>query len=176
MFRICEGLALLDMLASFAHSVTSMGYVRPVFSDTLALKSARHPVLGKVRPRQSPASAIGDEMTILTRSSRQRRSSFVPNDYYGTDNHRLQVVTGYNMSGKSTYIRAVALLQVMAQIGCFVPAEYASFIVIRSLFSRLSTDDRIEANLSTFSVEMREVAFILRYGCFSLSKETCAPR
>lgn len=66
------------------------------------------------------------------------------------------------MSGKSTYIRAVALLQVMAQIGCFVPAQYASFTVIHNLFSRTSTDDSIESNLSTFSIEMRDMAFILR--------------
>lgn len=66
------------------------------------------------------------------------------------------------MSGKSTYIRTVALLQVMAQIGCFVPAEYASFKIIHNLFSRTSTDDSIESNMSTFSVEMREMAFILR--------------
>lgn len=66
------------------------------------------------------------------------------------------------MSGKSTYIRAVALLQVMAQIGCFVPAQYASFPVIHNLFSRTSTDDSIESNMSTFSIEMREMAFILR--------------
>lgn len=65
------------------------------------------------------------------------------------------------MSGKSTYIRTVALLQVMAQIGCFVPAEYASFTIIHNLFSRTSTDDSIESNMSTFSVEMREMAFIL---------------
>lgn len=66
------------------------------------------------------------------------------------------------MSGKSTYIRTVALLQVMAQIGCFVPAEYASFKIIHNLFSRTSTDDSIESNMSTFSIEMREMAFILR--------------
>lgn len=66
------------------------------------------------------------------------------------------------MSGKSTYIRTVALLQVMAQIGCFVPVEYASFRIIHNLFSRTSTDDSIESNMSTFSVEMREMAFILR--------------
>lgn len=88
----------------------------------------------------------------------------MPNDYYATEQqYRFQIITGCNMSGKSTYIRTVALAQVMAQIGCFVPAEYASFPVIHNLFSRTSTDDCIEANMSTFSVEMREMAFILRY-------------
>lgn len=66
------------------------------------------------------------------------------------------------MSGKSTYIRTLALLQVMAQIGCFVPAQYASFTIVHNLFSRTSTDDSIESNMSTFSVEMRDMAFILR--------------
>lgn len=66
------------------------------------------------------------------------------------------------MSGKSTYIRSVALLQIMAQIGSFIPAEYAAFSVIHNMFARVSMDDSIEMNLSTFSVEMREMAFILR--------------
>jgi len=66
------------------------------------------------------------------------------------------------MSGKTTYIRAIALLQIMAQMGCFVPAEYAAFPLIHNIFARVTTDDSIESNLSTFSVEMREMAFILR--------------
>lgn len=73
------------------------------------------------------------------------------------------MITGCNMSGKSTYIRMVSLLQVMAQIGCFVPAEYAAFPLVDQLFVRMSTDDSIEANMSTFSLEMREAAFILRF-------------
>lgn len=89
-------------------------------------------------------------------------TSFVPNDYYSSEQHCFHIVTGCNMSGKSIYIRTVALLQIMAQVGCFVPAEFASFPVIHQLFARVSMDDRIEANLSSFSVEMREVAFILR--------------
>lgn len=66
------------------------------------------------------------------------------------------------MSGKSTYIRAIALLQIMAQVGCFVPAEYASFNIVHNIFTRMSMNDSVEASLSTFSVEMREMAFILR--------------
>lgn len=87
---------------------------------------------------------------------------FVPNDYYSTEQYCFHIVTGCNMAGKSTYIRAVALLQIMAQIGSFVPAEYASFSIIHSIFARVSLSDNIESNLSTFSVEMREMAFILR--------------
>ncbi|KAH8890476.1 hypothetical protein GQ53DRAFT_794774 [Thozetella sp. PMI_491] len=139
MFRVCESVAMLDMLASFSYVVTTQDYARPDMSGTLALKSARHPIIEKCES-----------------------NSFIPNDYYATDSYRLQIVTGCNMSGKSTYIRTVALLQVMAQIGCFVPAQYGAFPVIEHLFVRVSTDDNIEANMSTFSIEMREMAFILR--------------
>ncbi|EJP68096.1 MutS domain V [Beauveria bassiana ARSEF 2860] len=76
--------------------------------------------------------------------------------------HCFHIVTGFNMGGKSTYIRAIALLQIMAQIGCFVPAEYASFSVVHNVFTRISLSDNIEAGLSSFSVEMRDMAFILR--------------
>lgn len=69
------------------------------------------------------------------------------------------------MSGKSTYIRSVALMTVMAQVGSFIPAQYASFPITRQLFARVSMDDCIEANVSTFASEMRETAFILRYAC-----------
>ncbi|KAI0409726.1 muts domain V [Xylaria palmicola] len=139
LFRVCEGIALLDMIASFAQSATTRDYVRPEIGDTMALKSARHPICERVNPER-----------------------FVPNDAYASQQHRFQVITGCNMSGKSTYIRTVALLQVMAQIGSFVPAQYAAFPIVQQLFVRMSTDDNIEANMSTFSLEMREMAFILR--------------
>ncbi|RDA88741.1 hypothetical protein CP532_4017 [Ophiocordyceps camponoti-leonardi (nom. inval.)] len=139
LFRVCESVALVDMIASFAQLATTRGYIRPEMTDTLALKSARHPIMDKTLD-----------------------GNFIPNDYYATEQYSFHVVTGCNMSGKSTYIRAVALLQIMAQIGCFVPAEYASFPVIRNIFARVSLDDSIEASLSTFSVEMREMAFLLR--------------
>jgi DNA mismatch repair protein MSH4 len=89
-------------------------------------------------------------------------SEYVPNDYYATERYRFHFVTGCNMSGKSTYIRSVALLQIMAQIGCFVPAEFAAFPIIHNIFARISTQDSLEANLSNFGVEMREMAFILK--------------
>ena len=86
----------------------------------------------------------------------------MPNDYYATEQYRFHIVTGCNMSGKSTYIRSVALLQIMAQVGSFVPAEYASFPITHQIFARVSMNDSIESNLSTFSVEMQSMAFILR--------------
>lgn len=139
--KICESIALLDMMASFAHLVTAADneYVRPTITSTLAIKDGRHPIKEKIQ-----------------------RTQFIPNDVYATDQKRFQVVTGCNMSGKSTYIRMVALLTVMAQIGSFVPASYASFPIIRQLFSRVSMDCNLEANMSTFSAEMQETAYILR--------------
>jgi DNA mismatch repair protein MSH4 len=90
------------------------------------------------------------------------QETFVPNDVYAAESSRFQIITGFNMSGKSTYIRSVALMIVMAQIGSFVPAQSLSFPIIRQLFARVSMDDSIEANVSTFASEMRETAFILR--------------
>lgn len=139
LFRICEGVAMLDMLASFAHLVSTQDYVRPQLSDTLAIRACRHPIREKIQ-----------------------EAKYVPNDVYATQQKRFQIITGCNMSGKSTYIRSVALMQVMAQVGSFVPAQYASFPIIRQLFARVSLDDNIEANVSTFAAEMREAAFILR--------------
>lgn len=86
----------------------------------------------------------------------------MPNDYFATEQHCFHIVTGFNMGGKSTYIRAIALLQIMAQVGCFVPAEYASFSIVHNIFTRISLGDNIAAGLSSFSVEMRDMAFILR--------------
>ncbi|PTD04937.1 MutS protein 4 [Fusarium culmorum] len=143
LFQVCESVALIDMISSFAQLATTRDYVRPDISSTLALKAARHPVLDKL-------------------TAKNMNGKFVPNDYYSTEQYCFHIVTGCNMAGKSTYIRAVALLQIMAQIGSFVPAEYAAFSIIHSIFARVSLSDNIESNLSTFSVEMREMAFILR--------------
>ncbi|KAI2606660.1 DNA mismatch repair protein-like protein MutS [Hypoxylon sp. NC1633] len=139
LFRVCEGIALLDMIAAFGQSATTRDYVRPEISKALALKGARHPIRERLNPER-----------------------FIPNDVFANEQHRFQIITGCNMSGKSTYIRMIALLQVMAQIGCFVPAQYAAFPLVQQLFVRMSTDDSIETNMSTFSLEMREMAFILR--------------
>ncbi|TGO42645.1 hypothetical protein BHYA_0006g00470 [Botrytis hyacinthi] len=141
LFKVCESIAMLDMIASFGQLVTNQDcYVRPEITDCIAIKSGRHPIRDKVPSHK-----------------------FVPNDYYATQQSRFQIITGCNMSGKSTYIRGVALMSVMAQVGCFVPASYASFPMIHQLFARVSMDDSIEANVSTFASEMRETAFILRF-------------
>ncbi|KAJ5925469.1 hypothetical protein N7454_008108 [Penicillium verhagenii] len=139
LFRISEAIAMLDMLAAFAQLSTSHDYIRPELTNALAIKSGRHPIREQIHS-----------------------SKFIPNDAYATAQSRFQIITGCNMSGKSTYIRSLALMTVMAQIGCFVPAQYASFPIMHQLFARVATTDDLDANVSTFAAEMREMAFILR--------------
>ena len=139
LFKISESIAMLDMMAAFAQLVTTQEYSKPEITQTLAIQAGRHPVREKIQ-----------------------HDRYIPNDVYADPSSRFQIITGCNMSGKSTYIRSIALMAVMAQVGCFVPAQYASFPLTHSLFARVSTDDNIEANVSTFASEMRETAFILR--------------
>lgn len=140
LFRTSESIAMLDILAAFAQLATSHDYIRPELTDTLAIKAGRHPIRERIHT-----------------------SKYIPNDAYATPQARLQIITGCNMSGKSTYIRSLALITVMAQIGCFVPAQYASFPISHQLFARVATTDDLDANVSTFAAEMREMAFILRH-------------
>ena len=130
---------MLDMVSGFAHLATSQNYTRPELKPAVAIKNARHPIKEKFKD-----------------------VNFVPNDVYATEQKRFQIVTGCNMSGKSTYIRSIVLMVVMAQIGSFVPADYAAFPIHHQLFARINFDDSIEANMSTFAAEMREIAYILR--------------
>ena len=139
LYKCCDSIALLDMLAAFAHLATAYDYVRPQITDTLAVQAGRHAI-----------------------KERFHGQKFVPNDVYATTQTRFQIITGCNMSGKSTYIRSIAIMAVMAQIGSFVPATWASLPITYQLFARVSTDDSIESNVSTFAAEMRETAFILR--------------
>lgn len=139
LLKISDAIALLDVTASFAQVVTTQDYCRPKLAPTLAIKAARHPIREK--------------------ASTER---FVPNDVYATQQNRFQIITGCNMSGKSTYIRSIASIVVMAQCGSFVPASFMNFPIFHQLFARVSMDDCIEANVSTFAAEMRETAFILR--------------
>src|SRR6266511_781639 len=119
LFKISECIAALDMIASFAQVVTTQEYIRPELTTTLAIKAGRHPIHEKIHTS----------------------AKFVPNDAYAAQSSRFQIITGCNMSGKSTYIRSIALMTVMAQIGCFVPAQYASFPIRHSLFARVTSAD-----------------------------------
>ncbi|XP_065836479.1 mutS protein homolog 4-like isoform X2 [Oscarella lobularis] len=139
LYKLTDCVAMLDMLVSFAHVRTLSNYVRPEFTDTLAVKRGRHPVLDKILD-DSP----------------------IPNNVYVSNDCNFQIITGPNMSGKSTYLRQVAMLHVMAHMGSFVPAEYASFRLTDQLFSRIGSDDDIETNASTFMLEMKEANYILQ--------------
>ena len=140
LFRISDSLALLDMLASFAHTAAVHDYCRPELTSSLAIKSGRHPIVEIAH-----------------------RDRFIPNDVFANKMSRLQVITGCNMSGKSTYLRSIALITIMVQVGCFAPAEYASVPIRHQLLARLSLDDSSLADLSTFAEEMRGMAFVLQH-------------
>ncbi|KAF9131365.1 MutS protein msh4 [Mortierella sp. 14UC] len=138
LYKASEAIAMLDMLLSFAHQCTISDFIRPEFTDTLVIKQGRHPILEKIS-----------------------LSAFVSNDTYAGSANTFQIITGPNMSGKTTYLRQVALLTIMAQIASFVPAEYASFRIVDQLLSRICNEDCIELNASTFMNEMKETAYIV---------------
>ncbi|OAD73912.1 hypothetical protein PHYBLDRAFT_64866 [Phycomyces blakesleeanus NRRL 1555(-)] len=139
MYKLSESIASIDLLASFAKNhMLRDHYIRPEFTNTFAIKSGRHPILDIIRKGQ-----------------------IVPNDTYISLSSSFQFITGPNMSGKSTYIKQIALLTIMAQIGSFVPAEYASFRISNQLLSRLANDSFLDMNTSSFMSEMREAAYVL---------------
>ena len=133
----------LDVLASFAQVAEDMNYCMPVVKDDgiINIKEGRHPVIEKM---------IGS-------------GNFVPNDtYLDKDGDRLAIITGPNMAGKSTYMRQVALITLMAQVGSFVPATEAQIGVVDKIFTRVGASDDLSMGQSTFMVEMMEVATILK--------------
>jgi len=136
-------LGMLDVLLSFAQVASDNAYIRPqLFDDKrLVLKNGRHPVVEKTR------------LDI----------SFVPNDTEFTNGDNIQIITGPNMSGKSTYLRQVALIVLLAQIGSFVPADSAEIGIVDRIFTRIGAQDEIHAGQSTFMVEMIETANILHH-------------
>ncbi len=140
--QTAAALAQLDALASFADRALALRYVRPVVhdGDTLRLKESRHPVI-----------------EALPGAER-----FVPNDaLLDGSRNQLILITGPNMAGKSTYIRQVALLVVMAQAGSFVPADEAEIGLVDRVFTRVGASDDLARGRSTFMVEMQETANIL---------------
>ncbi len=135
--------SILDVISSFAIVAEDMNYVKPEVDDggIIDIKEGRHPVIEKM---------------IST-------SNFVPNDtYLDKNSNRLAIITGPNMAGKSTYMRQVALITLMAQIGSFVPASYAKIGVVDKIFTRVGASDDLSMGQSTFMVEMMEVATILK--------------
>ncbi|GAC97371.1 DNA mismatch repair protein [Pseudozyma hubeiensis SY62] len=149
--KVSEALALLDMIVSMAIVSRANDYVRPVLGERLDIRNARHPILDRV-------DILGaGNSSVVTR----RRCPFVPNDIYLAPGERVCLITGPNMSGKSTLLRQVALITVLAGIGCFVPASRATLPIPDALLSLLTHEDDATQNLSTFAAEMRTSAFIL---------------
>ncbi len=137
-----RALAHLDVFLSLADVAVREGYMRPTLTedDLLIIKAGRHPVVEK----------------LLDGGAR-----YVPNDTHFDSMSRIHLITGPNMSGKSTYIRQVAIITLMAQIGSFVPADEATIGLVDRIFARIGAQDEIHAGQSTFMVEMIETARLL---------------
>ncbi len=132
-----------DVYASLAEVAGKNNYVRPEvdYGDIISIKNGRHPVVEKFSD-----------------------GFFVPNDTYMDNSlNRTSIITGPNMSGKSTYMRQVAVITLMAQIGSFVPAEEARIGIVDKIFTRIGAGDDLSGGNSTFMLEMKEVAYILRH-------------
>lgn len=141
--KTSEVVSSLDVLTSFAEVAEDMNYCMPEVnsSGTIDIKNGRHPVIEKI---------LG-------------AGSFVENDtFLDKQENRLSIITGPNMAGKSTYMRQVALITLMAQVGSFVPAETAKIGVVDKIFTRVGASDDLSMGQSTFMVEMMEVATILK--------------
>ncbi len=140
--RSAEGLARLDVVTALADLARRQNYCRPTFTDSpiLAISEGRHPVL---------------ELSVPA-------GTLVPNDVHAGGEHgRVLLITGPNMAGKSTFIRQVALIQIMAQMGSFVPAASVTMGVADRVFARVGASDELARGMSTFMVEMTETARIL---------------
>lgn len=136
-------IATLDVLTSFATVAEDMNYTMPEVNEgpEIIINNGRHPVIEKMLPR----------------------GNFIGNDtYLNKTSDRLSIITGPNMAGKSTYMRQVALITLMAQIGSFVPADEAKIGVVDKIFTRVGASDDLSMGESTFMVEMMEVANILK--------------
>lgn len=141
--KTAKTIANLDVLASLAETAFKNNYVRPEIdvSGEIDIKDGRHPVVEKVL----------------------KDSLFVPNDTYLDDKDSLfSIITGPNMAGKSTYMRQVALIVIMAQMGSFVPASSARIGIVDKIFTRIGASDDLASGQSTFMVEMNEVANIIQ--------------
>jgi len=143
LFGSARAAALIDVISSLADLANEEGFVRPIVdnSNALEIKDGRHPVVEK----------------MLTGTDR-----FVPNDTTLDDEHKIMVLTGPNMAGKSTYMRQTAIIVLMAQMGSFVPASSAHIGLVDKIFTRIGASDDISMGQSTFMVEMKEVAGILK--------------
>jgi len=140
--KISAVIAMIDVIANFAYCASKYNYVKPTVedSDEIIVRDGRHPVVEQIFTQEG----------------------FVPNDtLLNCHEEQLHIITGPNMSGKSTYLRQTALIVLMAQIGCFVPASAAKIGLVDRIFTRVGASDNLVMGQSTFLVEMNETANIL---------------
>lgn len=139
--RVAERIAVLDVLSTFAEVATLERYVRPEMVDDFSMEiiGGRHPVVERMMPRDQ----------------------FIPNDVRLSEDARMIVLTGPNMAGKSTILRQIGLIQLIAQIGAFVPATRARLGIVDRVFTRVGASDNLVRGQSTFMVEMAETSAIL---------------
>ena len=141
--KSAEIISTLDVITSFAQVAEDMNYCMPEVTDSgvIDIREGRHPVIEKMLPQ----------------------GEFISNDtYLDKSDNRVSIITGPNMAGKSTYMRQVALITLMAQVGSFVPARSAKIGVVDKIFTRVGASDDLSMGQSTFMVEMMEVATILK--------------
>jgi len=141
--KSAKTISVLDVLCCFARVACDYNFCKPSVNtgDVIDIKDGRHPIV---------EAALTD-------------SIFVPNDtYLDTGDNRFSIITGPNMAGKSTYMRQTAIIVLMAQIGCFVPAQSADIGIVDRIFTRVGASDDLAMGQSTFMVEMSEVAYILK--------------
>ena len=140
--KSAEAVSVLDVLCSFAYVAENENYVKPIITNdgTLDIKDGRHPVVEKSL----------------------RDIEFIPNSTsMDLESNRFHIITGPNMAGKSTYMRQVAVITYMAQVGCYVPASYAKIGIVDRIFTRVGASDDLAMGESTFMVEMTELSNIL---------------
>jgi len=137
-YKFVDAISLVDLLFSLAnYRISTENTVCPEFTDTLAIKDCHHPAI--LKNRESLA-----------------------NDVFSSPTQYINLITGSNMSGKSTYLKMICWIQIMAQVGSFLPCSYASIRLYDSLFTRINHNDSIEQNLSTFQLEMSEIDYIIK--------------
>lgn len=140
LFKLSDDIGELDLLLSIAEISSLSGYVLPTFGKRLELRESRHPIMD-ISSSDSP----------------------IPNDVVATTSYNFHTITGPNMSGKSVYLKQIVLLQIMAQMGCYVPAKEAHFRVADRIFCRMCPREDIESNASTFVLEIKESQYIFQY-------------
>jgi len=146
--------AEIDLLASFAHLAALRGWVRPQIDDSGALEfvAARHPVVERRLEESGSGRFIPNSLSL---------DAWMSEEAVQSENSSIALITGPNMGGKSTYLRQAALLVVMAQSGCFVPAERMRLGLVDRIYTRIGASDNVARGRSTFMVEMTETAAIL---------------